>query len=546
MRLHFLGLAACTAIGLQLAAPARGAEPVSSAQPNFRQLEAEGARIGAIRIDARNIFDLDDPREDNWIFRLVNRLHVKTRPELIEQLLLFKSGERVSERLIDETERLLHANRFLYEAAIKPAAYRDGVVDIDVVTRDTWTLALTGRYSRSGGSNETSFGVRELNVLGTGARIAISRTSDAERHGSEYEIGYPRAFGGWTDLAYLQGSYDDGNRRLASISRPFYALDTRWAAGASWDRSTRIDSIYNAGDVAGQYRHENQTVDVFAGWSPGVSGGWTQRYSVGASVLDDRYDTRSGRAPPAAMPVDHDVRGPYLRYEVVEDRFLKARNRDQIALTEFVAMGFNGRLQVTRALESWGSDRAAWLYSASASNGFVLAPGHDVLAKGSVERRIGSSGAALTQVGAALRYFAAQGTHTGFHAALSGDRVNHAPAPDQLLLGGEGGLRGYPLHYQSGDKRVVLTLEQRVYTDWYLFRLVRVGGAVFYDRGRAWGGVNQNMVNGGWLSDAGVGLRLVLDRTAFAKVLHADIAVPINRAPGIKSVQYHVKTELTF
>ena len=99
-----------------------------------------------------------------------------------------------------------------------------------------------------------------------------------------------------------------------------------------------------------------------------------------------------------------------------------------------------------------------------------------------------------------------------------------------MRIGGEGGLRGYPRNYQSGERRAVLKLEERLYTDWYPFRLVRVGGAVFYDLGRTWGGVNQNSVNGGWLSDAGVGLRLVLDRASFAKVLHVDIAVPLDRA----------------
>ena len=86
----------------------------------------------------------------------------------------------------------------------------------------------------------------------------------------------------------------------------------------------------------------------------------------------------------------------------------------------------------------------------------------------------------------------------------------------------------------------------RWYSDWYLWRLVRVGGAAFADAGRAWGGLNQNSVNGGWLSDVGVGLRLAIDRTARANVLHLDVAVPLNRAPGIKSVQFLVKTELTF
>ena len=86
----------------------------------------------------------------------------------------------------------------------------------------------------------------------------------------------------------------------------------------------------------------------------------------------------------------------------------------------------------------------------------------------------------------------------------------------------------------------------RWYSDWYPFRLVRIGAAGFFDTGRAWDGPNQNTVNGGWLSDVGVGLRLALDRTARANVLHVDVAVPLNRTPEIKAVQFLVKTELTF
>lgn len=529
-----------------MAFPAHGDPADPPPLPDFRELEAKGATIGAIRIDARNIFDTADPREDNVVFRAVNALHVTTRRGVIENLLLFKPGERVSARLIDETERLLHANRIFYDAAIRPTAYRDGVVDIEVVTRDTWTLDVAGKLSRSGGSNATSFGIKEYNLLGTGARLGISRTSNADRSGAEYEVAYPRAFGGSTDFDYLQGRYDDGSRRSASVRHPFISLDTRWAAEVAWDRWSRVDSIHNAGDVIAQYRHENEAVDLFAGWSPGIERGWTRRYSIGATMQDHRYGVLADSPAPATMPIDHEVRGPWLRFELIEDRYLKVRNRDQIARTEFVAMGLNARLQATRALASWGSDRPAWLYSATVSNGFVLGPEHDLLARAAAERRIGSSGEPLTQVGASLRYFRAQGTHTAFHASIAGDRVGRAQAPDQLEVGGESGLRGYPQHYQSGDKRVVFTLEQRVYTDWYPFRLVRVGGAVFFDSGRAWGGVNPNRVNGGWLSDAGIGLRLLLDRASFAKVLHADIAVPLDRAGGIKAVQYHVRTELTF
>ncbi len=520
--------------------------PSGGAPAPFLEMERAGATIGRIRVETANIFDLSDPREDNVLFRLTNTLHVGTRPAVIERLLLFKTGDRVSQRLIDETERLLRANRFLYDVDIRPAAYHDGVVDIDVVTRDTWTIDFSGQYSRSGGANTSRFGIRDYNFLGTAARFGIAHTSNADRRGSEYEVSYPQAFDGWTSLSYLQGKYDDGSRKMGVVSRPFYALDTRWAAGVSWDDQRRVDSIYNAGDVVSQYRHHATLGEAYAGWSPGLVGRLAQRFSAGAAVQDDGYALDPNGVAPPVFPVDSRARGPFVRYEVVEDRFVKMRNRDQIARTEFVAMGFNSRVQVTRSLEGWGASRSTWLYSATASNGFSFSWGHDLLATASVERRVASAGGALTQAGTLLRYYAPQSNRFAFYGAFSADRVGTAAAPDQLLLGGDNGLRGYPLRYQSGERRALLTLEQRGYTDWYPFRLLRVGGAVFYDVGRAWDGVNQNTVNGGWLSDAGIGLRLALDRTAFANVLHLDIAVPLKRAAGIKSVQYLVKTQLTF
>ena len=48
--------------------------------------------------------------------------------------------------------------------------------------------------------------------------------------------------------------------------------------------------------------------------------------------------------------------------------------------------------------------------------------------------------------------------------------TTHALDPDQqLLIGGDTGLRGYPLGYESGTSRGLLTVEQRFYTDWYPF-----------------------------------------------------------------------------
>ncbi|MGE5616742.1 MAG: hypothetical protein ACM3X5_07480 [Bacillota bacterium] len=534
---------ACGTLGVCLAIQAAEAP---SSLPSFKELEARGAIIGTIRVDPENIFDLSDPRENFWLFRLADFLHIRTRDSVIRGGILFKSGERVSARLIEETERLFRMNRYLYDVDIRPASYHDGVVDIDVITRDTWTLDLTGRASRTGGANSFAFGIKDTNLLGTAATLGISRISDPDRHGSEFEVAYPRLFDGWTKIDYLQGHYSDGRKRIATLERPFYALETRWAAGATGTDDDRIDPIYNAGDVVSKFRHHLKSAETYAGWSRGLIDGWTQRYSIGATGEDDTYGLAAGETAPAPFPVDHKMRGPFARWEVVEDRFLRTRNRDQIARTEFVSLGFNLNLQVIRSLEGWGSTQSAWLYNGTLSDGYTFPWGHDVLGTLVAERRLDSTGRPLSHEGVQARYFAPHSVYTAFYGLASFDRLGSAAAPDQLQIGGDTGLRGYPLRYQEGERRALLSLEERAYTDWYPFRLLRVGGAVFYDVGRAWGGVNQNVLNPGWLSDVGVGLRFSIDRAAFANVLHVDLAFPLHRTTDIKSVQFVVKSYLTF
>ena len=56
----------------------------------------------------------------------------------------------------------------------------------------------------------------------------------------------------------------------------------------------------------------------------------------------------------------------------------------------------------------------------------------------------------------------------------------------QLLLGGDTGLRGYPLRYQAGDRRGSSSWSSAFFSDRELFHVLHLGAAVFYDVGRAW------------------------------------------------------------
>jgi hemolysin activation/secretion protein len=115
-----------------------------------------------------------------------------------------------------------------------------------------------------------------------------------------------------------------------------------------------------------------------------------------------------------------------------------------------------------------------------------------------------------------------------------------------VLLGGDSGLRGYPLRYQSGEGRWLFTAEQRFFSDWYPLQLFNVGGAVFYDMGATWGRDPLGAPSQGLLRDVGLGLRLGSSRSALGNVLHIDIAFPLDGGPGMSSVQYLIETRKSF
>ncbi len=514
--------------------------------PSFAELQAAGAIIGEVRIVAEDIFDLDDPDENNFLFRAANKLHVRTQPSVIQRSLLFSSGEVVSTQKIAESERLLRRNGFLYDVDIRPVAYHDGIVDIEVRTRDTWTIEPGIRFSRAGGVNSTGLTIREGNLLGTGTSIGYASSSDVDRKGTEFSLSQDHIFGGWTGVSLDIGNYSDGKSRAFSFGQPFYSLNTRWAGGASIKHDERIESIYRAGEVVGQYRHAQEESSVYAGWSRGLVKGWTHRYSLGLSYQLDDYLVDPTLPAPRSVPVDQTLLLPYVRYDVIEDDFAVVRNRNKIHRAEFFAFGFSSSVQVGRALSELGSTRDLWTYSVTVTDGMKAARGNDLLLAANFSGQYGDGRVERQFLGGSLRYFVPHGRRAVFYAAASADIVRNPEDTDLLLLGGDNGLRGYPLRYQSGERRALFTLEERVYTSWYPFRLFRIGGAVFFDVGRAWGGPYQNTNNPGWLSDVGIGLRVFSDRASFGKIIHADLAFPLNADSNIASMQFLVKSYANF
>lgn len=523
-----------------------GAGAGASSLPDDIELEASGARIGRIEYRLEDVFDTSDPQESGAFYRIANRLHIQTRRPAIEAQLLFRSGDRYSRHVLEESERILRRSRYLVEAEIRPIRYQDNVVDVEVRTRDVWTLNPGVSFKMRGGENASRIELEDTNLLGQGKHLQFARSTNVDR--DSWSIGWadPNVWGSrWQlDLGFAES--DDGDRQEVRIEQPFYALDTRRGFGMQILRWDRAESRYALGEVAERFRYNEQRLDVYGGWSTGLREGWVRRWLTGYRIERRNFSPLPSGPAATQLPEDRRFAWPWIGFEWVQDDYREMSNLTQIGRTEDLAFGFRLRLDAGWSGESLGATRDSIMLGATLSDGFEPAPNHYLFIHAGLSARV-EGGAARHAVSTLnTQYYIRTGRQGVFFA--SADVLNgHELDPEvQILLGGDNGLRGYPLRYQTGSGRALLTLEQRVYTDWYPFRLVRVGGAVFFDVGRTWGRGPLEAGNLRWLADAGVGLRLGMSRSGLGNVLHVDVAFPLERRAGIDSVQFQVETKRSF
>jgi len=531
-----------------IAATVRAGEPGQGAADALdpERLEAEQVVIGEVIIDAEDVFDLSDPQENNLLYRLANRLHIITKDPVVEKQLLFKPGEPYSKRLADESERILRNNNYFYDVSITPVNRRDGAVDLLVNTRDVWTLKPGFSFSRSGGENKKSVNLEELNLLGRGQQIEFLRSSDIDRDTTSFEFRDEHFGRSWTSVKLRLADNSDGHSNLLSVIRPFYALDTRWSAGVTAYDDDRSSTLYQLGEKAAEYRHERDYASAFGGWSAGLQDGWVQRYTVGVVTDDNRFSNVIDATLPAAIPADRKLVYPFFGVEIIEDKFEKSTNRDQISKTEDFLTGTRISGSLGWSNDGWGADRDALLYALSAnlSLGELSKTAWLLSANASGRYESGESRNSVLNLDA--RYYRQQTEKRMIFAAIAGTVGSNLDLDNPVELGGNTGLRGYPLRYQSGNSKVLLTLEQRYFWDWYPFRLFRVGGAIFADYGRTWGDNPLGGPSRGWLADVGFGLRFAPTRTGSRKIVHLDIAFPLDGDESIDKVQILIESKKRF
>jgi hypothetical protein len=537
-----LSALAWTTAGAQAVAP--GTDPAGTCPP-IADMEAQGYTIRSIDIVQLPIFD-DEPDLPE-LYRWADRLHIDTRDSAITPHLLFAAGDHVSQQRIDETLRNLRDLRYIREPSVRAVDCRDGAATLEVAVREVWTTNPGISFGRAGGKNSGGVKLEELNLLGFGKHLSFELSKNADRssytlHWHDPDVRETR----WvSDVAFRDSS--DGQGWSFGLERPFYSLDSRWGAGMALLQDETIEPVYRLGERVAGYGRQAEFAEFHYGRSAGLRNGWTRRTIVGFRREHAEFDVAPDEAAPAVLPEDRHLDYPFLRLESVQDDFATTRNRDQIARTEDEHFGVNYSLELGFAAPALGADRNAALVHADVGRGWRLGLEDTMFADAAFTSRVESGSLADTLLSGSLRYYHPTGPRGVFFAGLFAVAGHELDADHELTIGGDTGLRGYPLRYQAGSATALATIEERFFTKYNLWKLLDVGAAVFLDVGRAFGeaplGPSENL---GLLKDVGFGLRLGTTRSALGNVIHVDIAFPLDGESSIDRVQLVIQTKLSY
>jgi len=532
-----------------------GFSAASASYPFVREREsvllpAENLLIGEIQITRLPVFDEGNDDENNALYRLANRLHILTKEPVVLQQLLFEAAEGFDLRATQETQRLLRDQGYFFDADIRPFRVCDGKVDLEVITRDSWSLTPNLGFDRAGGENNFSIGLRDTNILGLGNELSIATSQDIDRQSTELIYEDNNLFGTRLHNHTEFVDSDDGFTHIIDLGLPFFELDSTNSWRVLLENDERVDELFFRGEEVAGAVHQLEHYSLEYGFSRGLVDGYSKRWLLGYGYRSDEFSHSDELPAPADFPIDREFSFPFIKYESIEDSFVTALNLEQIYLTEDLHIGSRLNLSLGVAAEQFGSDQNRLVLQGSYAD-TLLYDGRQLWqhefhfdgfwneARGQLEDFV---------VNYEAQYFRRQAgpfaLFINFEAAYS-ENLN---SNRQIFMGGIAGGRAFDNRFQAGDRSVVLSVEERVYSDLHLFNLIRVGAAVFADIGRAWEpGVDDGIADD-YLSNVGIGLRLGSSKSASSRVAHIDLAIPVSNRndPDVGEFQISVEVKGSF
>jgi hypothetical protein len=507
-----------------------------------------GKRIGTI-----HVVDLDVFGPGDGFLRWFNIFHITTKASTVKRELLFANGDGWDQHLVDESARHLRDPVSTSLVAIVPVVAgtgTEGMVDVLVVTRDVWSLRANSNYEIQGSQlTYLALSLSENNLGGRRKLLAASFRMDQ----ATYSIGPvyidKNILGRHVDLRGRAGpvfnrysSELEGSDSVLNLSRPIWSLDTRWGGSLEWNHRLAIDRTFRGtglrtydapetdGDDMLPYEYHMRRFGLAATVVRGFGERFEHRLKSGyqlhvqrPELLDEFPGTGVARESfiDNVLPRSERTSVVFAGWQVFEARYRNFQNVASFELAEDTRMGLDADASIGAGLAVIGSESNFLRLSGSA--GYTGPLGQDGM------WRVSVAGTTRVEGGEAIDNIV-EGTVRAVSPTVGPGRLVtqvtvaglYFDSQNQFYtLGGENGLRGYPVGELQGDRRFLWQTELRSRPVPILF--TRWGLVLFDDVGSAAASFRSMAV----LHDAGFGIRALVPQLD-PQVFRFDLAVALD------------------
>lgn len=478
--------------------------------------------ISRITIRGTDIFDLDTKSYlKKFPYTTINTLHIQTKQEVIERELLFKVGDPVDDFLLEETERNLRALPFIQSARIAQFPQRDGTVVVVVYVSDAWT---TEPQMNLGGQNRVDtveLGMREKNLFGLGKRLDFLYSKSPDLTERTYKYSDLRLMGTRWQMNTEYINATEGDERRVALDHPFFSADTPWASTASHEHTEKLLGQFSNNVRVSEFTQTKEAHQV--GGSLKVGHG---RRVVTHAGLRYRKETAHFAATDKTalpLPESSDLQTVFLDLDTSRTKFIKIDRVEKMTRVEDFNLGpsfllapgisphsLNGRPNTSQLS---GAYEERWLIKGS--NLFYTRynySGRDVFEKG-----------VNTHSSISMRYYHRDLPLQTVVVHTRADWGHRLDPDNQIILGGDSGLRAYKTNQFVGNRSWVMNIEDRFFFVDEFVNLFSIGAAAFYDVGGAWS-QGQTLSLSDLHNSVGVGLRFGLTKSSNEVIVRIDVS----------------------
>ena len=506
-------------------------------------------KVGEIVINSQDIFD-ESEQETGFIHRLANRLHITTEADVIAERLPFKVGQDVTPEQLAEAERIIRREMYIRDARVTyiDTCNIDDMARIQVETWDNWSLLPSLSFGRKGGKNRFDIGFKEDNLLGRGIHTSVEYKSDDQRSGYRFVVRAPVSFIRHSNLVLDVEDNDDGSIVQWQFDKPFYQLSSENRYLANYLSYKREDEIFQNGSTRSLFEHQGHQYDLAYGFLLQREGDDLHRLTMGVTDQLDEFtvaDAGSESELIPRLPDDRQFIYPWVEYEYLQSDFKVLQDIYLTNQNEDINLGWAGRVKLGYETNSPASSLGLHLQS-SVSRGFLW--GANLLLLGAeVSSTMGVLDEDYLTGSLHGEYFNRLNSKFAFYTSGLLSTSSHPFADLPVTLGGESGVRGFPLQYQHGNNRAMTSVELRYYPQINIYRVLDMGMVAFFDAGKAWAGESsRDNEYSGVLASTGLGARFYSNRSSHRNVIHVDMAFPLSNGDNVDNWQWRLQVKQSF